>query len=111
MDTNSLGLLLFIDFEKTFNSFDWDFMIKCLDAFGFGPSLKGWVETFYKNICSCVINNGICTSYFEVQRGIRQGDLLSPYLFIIVTELLAITIGRRTDRGGGSVAQWLRCLH
>ena len=59
------GFLLFIDFEKTFDSLDWDFMLKCLDAFGFGPSPKRWVETFYKKISSCVINNGICTSYRE----------------------------------------------
>ena len=65
---NIPGIILFIDFEKAFDSLDWDFMIKSLDAFGFGPSLKRWVETFYKNISSCVINNGICISYFEVQR-------------------------------------------
>ena len=86
-------------------SLDWDFMIKCLGAFGFGPSLKSWVETFYKNIFSCVINNGICISYFEVQRGDRQGDPLSPYLFIIAAELLAITIRNRTDIQGLKIGQ------
>ena len=47
---NIPGILLFIDFEKAFDSIDWEFMVKCLDVFGFGPSLKGWIETFYKNI-------------------------------------------------------------
>ena len=47
---NIPGILLFIDFEKAFDSIDWEFMIKCLDVFGFGPSLKGWIETFYKNL-------------------------------------------------------------
>ena len=59
----------------------------------------GWVETFYKNISSCVINNGTCTSYFEVQRGVRQGDPLSPYLLIIAAEL-TITIRSRKDIQG-----------
>ena len=68
---NIPGILLFIDFEKAFDSIDWEFMVKCLDVFGFGPSLKGWIETFYKNISSCVINNGMCTSQFEIQRGVR----------------------------------------
>ena len=45
---NIPGILLFIDFEKTFDSIDWEFMVKCLDVFGFGPSLKGWI-TFFKN--------------------------------------------------------------
>ena len=97
---NTPGLLLFIDFEKAFDSLDWDFVIKFQDAFGFGPSLKRWVETFYKNISSCVINNGICTSYLQVQRGARRGDPLSPYLFIIAAELLAITIRSRIDIQG-----------
>ena len=74
-------------------------MVKCLDVFGFGPSLKGWIETFYKNISSCVINNGMCTSQFEIQRGVRQGDPMSPYLFIIVAEVLATAIRTTNIQG------------
>ena len=81
---NIPGILLFINFEKALDSIDWEFMVKCLDVFGFGPSLKGWIETFYKNISSCVINNGMCTSQFEIQRGVRQGDPMSPYLFLLL---------------------------
>ena len=36
---NIPGILLFIDFEKAFNSISWNFMLKCLYAFGFGPTL------------------------------------------------------------------------
>ena len=62
----------------------------------FRTQFKGWVETFYRNISSSVINNGMCTSYFEIQRGVRQGDPLSPYLFIIVAEIIAIAIRSST---------------
>ena len=97
-EQNIPGILLFIDFEKAFASIDWEFMVKCLDVFGFGPSLKDWIETFCKNISSCVITNGMCTSQFEIQRGVRQGDPMSPYLFIIVAEVLATAI-RTTSQG------------
>jgi len=97
---NIPGILLFIDFEKAFDSIDWNFMLKCLDAFGFGPTLIRWVETFYRDITSCVLNNGICTPYFELQRGVRQGDSLSPYLFIIAAEILALAIRSREDIQG-----------
>ena len=69
---NIPGILLFIDFEKEFDSIDGKFMLKCFDAFGFGPSLIRWAETFYRDITSRVLNNGICTSYFELQRGVRH---------------------------------------
>ena len=68
-------------------------------------SLIKWTETFYRNISSCVMNNGMYTPYFELQRGVRQGDPISPYLFIIAAEALAIAIRSRTDIQGLSIGQ------
>ena len=91
-DNNKPGILFFIDFEKAFDSLEWDFLNKCLELFNFGPEFIRWVNIFYKNTQSCVINNGLCCEYFNIERGVRQGDSLSPYLFVTAVEILAIAV-------------------
>ena len=49
---NVPGLLIFIDFQKAFDSLEWNFLLSCLEAFNFGPDFIRWVKTFYKNIQS-----------------------------------------------------------
>lgn len=80
--TNKLpGLLLFIDFEKAFDSLEWDFLEKCLDKFNFGPDFVSWVNNFYKDILSCIINNGVSSHYLHIERGVRRGGPTFPLPF------------------------------
>ena len=97
---NIPGILIFIDFKKAFDSLELHYLFSCLETFHFGPNFINWVKMFYTNIQSCVINNGLASDYFTLERGVRQGDPLSPYLFILAVESLAISIRQNVDITG-----------
>ena len=66
VEENIPGLLIFIDFQKAFDSLEWNFLLRCLESFKVGSSLIRWVFTFDKNIQSCVINSGIISDFFFI---------------------------------------------
>ena len=94
------GFLLTVDIEKAFDSVDHSFLIKVLQKFGFGKDFIRWIGIILKNQESCVINGGTTTNYFKLERGARQGDPISAYLFILVLEIVFLMI-KNNDRVKG----------
>ena len=67
------GIMTAIDFEKDFDSLDWNFILRSLEFFGFGASYLAWIKTFYKNITSCVANNVFFYSFIQTKTRCSSG--------------------------------------
>ena len=77
-----------VDVEKAFDSLDHKFLISVLKKFGFGQNFISWIEIILKTQELCVINGGTTTKYLKINRGARQGYLISAYLFTLMLEIL-----------------------
>ena len=78
--------------EKAFDSLERTFIFATLAKFGFGKDFIQWIRTSLYNGNSCIMNNSFSTGYFSLERGARQSDPLSTYIFIICLEILFIKI-------------------
>ena len=78
-EENLDGILFTVDIENAFDSVDHNYIFASLKEFSFGDNFIQWVTTIFEDSESCVMKNGTST-----ERGTRQGDPLSPYLFCLL---------------------------
>ena len=92
--------ILLLDFYKAFDSVSWSFLRKVLDTFMFPDSFIQWIDLLYKDKEISLCNNGYNSKAIRPTRGLAQGDGLSPLLFILVVETLALAIRDNVDIQG-----------
>ena len=90
--TDETGILVSLDQEKAFDRVNRSFLQNLLIHLGFGPSFCRWINTFYKGANMRVIVNEWLTEPIPLARGVRQGDSLSPMLYVLCVESLACKI-------------------
>ena len=91
-------LIFKVDFENAYDSVSWKYLDFMLNKLGFGLKWWVWIKACLEARTSILVN-GSPTSEFSLKRGLRQGDPLSPFLFLFVMEGLHIALSDAVSSG------------
>ena len=88
-----------LDIEKVYDHVNWDTLFYLLERMSFGGKWRSWLKTCVTTVRFSVLVNGSPVGFFGSSRGLRQGDPLSPLLFLLIMEVLS-RILKKTEEGG-----------
>lgn len=86
------AFMISLDQTKAFDRVSWNFLFKLLHKMKFGSKFIRWIKLLYTNISSNVKINGVTSKSFLLERGVRQGCPLSPLLYVLYSEIIALLV-------------------
>ncbi|KAK2164497.1 hypothetical protein NP493_1413g00067 [Ridgeia piscesae] len=102
MEWDSSLYINFVDYEKAFDSLDRDTMWKLLQHYGIPDKLISLIRNSYEDMACRIIHAGQLTDSFVVKTGVRQGCLLSPFLFLLAIDWIM----KKTTQNRKNGIQW-----
>ena len=105
LEWNSPLLVNFIDYEKAFDSIDRQTLWKIMRHYGIPQKIVSLIEEMYKDTTCRVLHEGQLTDSFNINTGVRQGCLLSPFLFILAIDWI-MKVGTEGRRNGIQWTLW-----
>jgi len=92
-------LLLFkVDFEKAYDSVDWGYLDNVMGRMPFLTLWRKWMKECVCTATASILVNGCPTEEYHLKRGLRQGDPLSPFLFLIAAEGLNVMMSQTVNQ-------------
>jgi len=92
-------ILCKLDIENAYDHVSWSFLLAIIEKMGFPNKWKKWISFCISTMRFSILINGEASGFFSSSRGLRQGDSLSPLLFILVMETLSKLVFKAGDEG------------
>ena len=86
-----------LDIEKVYDHVNWEALLYLLKRMSFGEKWCRWIRTYISTVQFFVLVNGSPTNFFGSSRGLRQEDMLSPMLFLVMMEVFSRMLKRMDE--------------
>ena len=97
------AVIMSLDFVKCFDKCSFSILHGSLEYFQFGDVIRKWTRILYKGFSVRIQNNGHFSSSLEVQKGVHQGGCCSSIYFLVIAEILAISLRTNTEIEGYTI--------